>query len=53
MTVADLARALRIDQRKAARLIDPRAATSLTSLEDALAAFGYEIGIEVREKSVA
>jgi antitoxin HicB len=53
MTVADLARHLRIDERKAARLIDPRAATSLTSIEGALAAFGYEIGIEVREKSVA
>jgi len=53
MTAADLARELRIDERKAARLIDPRAASSLTSLEDALAVFGYEIGIEVREKSVA
>lgn len=53
MTGADLARDLRIDERKAARLVDPRAASSLASLEDALAALGYEIEIEVREKSIA
>ena len=53
LAVADLAHDLHIDERKAARLIDPRAASSLASLEDALAALGYEIGIEVREKSVA
>ena len=53
MTAADLARDLGIDERKAARLIDPRATSSLTSLEDALGVVGYEIGIEVREKSVA
>jgi antitoxin HicB len=53
MAVADLAQDLHIDERKAARLIDPRAASSLASLENALAALGYEIGIEVREKSVA
>src|SRR5438105_2720449 len=50
MTVADLARRLDIDDRKAARLIDPRAASSLTSLEAALAALGYTIAIEVHEK---
>jgi hypothetical protein len=53
MTGADLARDLCIDERKAARLVDPRAASSLASLEDALAALGYEIEIEVREKSIA
>jgi antitoxin HicB len=53
MAIADLANDLHIDERKAARLIDPRAATSLASLEHALAALGYEIDIEVREKSVA
>jgi antitoxin HicB len=53
ITAADLARNLDIDERKAARLIDPRATSSLSSLEDALAVLGYEIGIEVREKSVA
>ena len=53
MAVADLAHDLHIDERKAARLIDPRAASSLASLEDALAALGYEIDIEVREKSDA
>jgi len=53
MTGADLARDLCIDERKAARLVDPRAASSLASLENALAAVGYEIEIEVREKSIA
>jgi antitoxin HicB len=53
MTVADLAHRLDIDDRKAARLIDPRAASSLTSLEAALSALGYAIGIEVHEKPVA
>jgi hypothetical protein len=50
MTVADLARRLRIDDRKAARLIDPRAASRLTNLEQALTALGYSIAIEVHEK---
>jgi hypothetical protein len=51
MTVADLARRLGIDDRKAARLIDPRAAASrLASLEAALSALGYAIAIEVHEK---
>jgi antitoxin HicB len=53
ITGADLARDLGIDERKAARLVNPRVASSLASLEDALAALGYEIGVEVREKSVA
>ena len=51
MTVADLARRLDIDDRKAARLIDPRAVSGLTSLEAALSALGYAIGIEVHEKA--
>jgi antitoxin HicB len=53
MTATDLARQLRIDERKATRLIDPRASSSLTSLEAALSALGYAIGIEVHEKPAA
>ena len=53
ITSADLARRLEMDEREAARLLDPRARTRLTSLEAALAALGYEIGIEVREKRIA
>ena len=53
MTVADLARRLDIDHRQAARLLDPRAASKLTSLEAALSALGYAIAIEVREKPAA
>jgi antitoxin HicB len=53
MTVADLARRLGIDERKAARLIDPRAAAKLTSLEAALSALGYAVAIELYEKSAA
>ena len=41
------------DERKASRLLDPRVASSLADLEHALAALGYEVDIEVREKSVA
>jgi hypothetical protein len=51
MTIADLARRLDIYDRKAARLIDPRAATGLTSLEAALSALGYAIAVEVHEKA--
>jgi antitoxin HicB len=51
MTVADLARRLDIDDRKAARLIDPRATSRLTSLEAALSVLGYAIAIEVHEKA--
>ena len=53
MTVADLARQLDIDHRQAARLVDPRAASKLTSLEAALSALGYVIAIEVHEKPAA
>jgi antitoxin HicB len=53
MSVADLARRLDIDERKAARLIDPRAASRLTSLETGLSALGYAIAIEVSEKPAA
>ena len=53
MTIADLGRRLDIDDRKAARLIDPRATSSLTSLEAALSALGYAIAIEVHEKPAA
>jgi len=50
MTVADLARRLDIDARKAARLIDPRAASRLNDLEVALSALGYAVAIELHEK---
>ncbi len=53
MTVADLARLLDIDARKAARLIDPRAASRLNDLEVALSALGYAIAIELHEKPAA
>jgi antitoxin HicB len=53
MTAADLARRLDIDDRKAARLIDPRAENSLTSLEAALSVLGYAIAIEAHEKPAA
>jgi hypothetical protein len=53
MMVADLARQLGIDDRKAARLIDPRATIRLASLEQALSALGYAIAIEVHEKPAA
>jgi antitoxin HicB len=53
ITLAELARRLGLGDREAARLLDPRARTRLTSLEAALAALGYEIGIEVREKRIA
>jgi antitoxin HicB len=53
MTVADLARRLGIDERQAARLIDPRAAGRLSSLESALSALGYRVAIEVYEQPAA
>jgi antitoxin HicB len=53
MTIADLARRLGIDDRKAARLLDPRATSGLTGLEAALSALGYAIAIEVHEKPAA
>jgi antitoxin HicB len=53
MTVADLASRLKIDERKASRLVDPRAASRLTSLEEALSALGYVIAIELHEKPAA
>jgi antitoxin HicB len=53
MTIAELAGLLAIDDRKAARLIDPRATSGLTSLEAALSALGYAIAIEVHEKPAA
>ena len=53
MTVADLARRLGIDERRAARLVDPRAADKLASLEAALLVLGYNIAIELHEKPAA
>lgn len=53
MSTAELARRLDIDERDAQRLIDPKARTPLSKLEEALSALGYTIGIEVREKRVA
>jgi len=53
MSVADLAHRLGIDDRKAARLADPRASDRLSSLESALSSLGYSIAIEVHEKPAA
>lgn len=53
MSVADLARKLGIDEQKTARLISPRAASRLASLEAALSVLGYAIVIEVHEKPAA
>jgi antitoxin HicB len=53
MTAADFAERLGVDERQAARLVDPKARTPLSKLEEALSALGYTIGIEVREKRVA
>jgi antitoxin HicB len=53
MSTADFARELGVDERQAARLIDPKARTALSKLEEALSALGYTIGIEVRDKRVA
>jgi antitoxin HicB len=53
MSLADLAKTLGIDERQAARLVDPKARTPLAKLEEALSALGYTIGIEVRERRVA
>jgi len=49
----ELAVQLRIDERQAARLIDPKARTPLSKLEQALSVLGYTIGIEIRAKRVA
>ncbi|MGH7058925.1 MAG: type II toxin-antitoxin system HicB family antitoxin [Stellaceae bacterium] len=53
LTTADLARRLGIDDRQAARLVDPRVAGKLASLEAALSALGYYIAIELHEKPAA
>jgi antitoxin HicB len=53
LTVADLARRLDIDYRQAARLIDPRSPSKLTTLKAALDALGYEVAIAVQEKPAA
>jgi hypothetical protein len=49
----DLAGRLDIEDNKAARLMDPRAASRRTTLEQASAALGYAIMIEVHEKPAA
>ena len=53
MSTAEVGKMLGVNDRDAARLIDPKARTPLTKLEEALSALGYTIGIEVREKRVA
>jgi len=50
ITVAELARPFGVDDRKAARLIDPRAAGRRSALEEALSALGYAVAIEVHKK---
>jgi antitoxin HicB len=47
MTVADLAERLDVDWHQAARLIDPRRSSKLTSLSAALGAMGCRIAISV------
>lgn len=51
--IPEFAKRLGVDDRQAARLIDPKARTPLSKLEAALSALGFTIGIEVREKRVA
>jgi antitoxin HicB len=53
MTAAELGDRLGIDERQAARLIDPKARTPLAKLEAALSALGYTIAIEVHQRRVA
>jgi antitoxin HicB len=53
MTIADLAHRLGMDARQAARLVDPRTPSKLTSLEAALSALGYKVTIELQEKPAA
>ena len=53
IAVADLARRLDINDCEAARLIDPRAASSLGALEAALSVLGCAIAVELYEKSAA
>lgn len=53
LTIADLARRLDIEYRQAARLVDPRSASKLTSLQAALDALGYEVAIAIQEKPAA
>jgi hypothetical protein len=53
MTVADLARRLDIGDGQVARLVDPRAASRLVSLEGALSALGYKVTIGLHEKPAA
>lgn len=53
LKVADLARLLGVEYRLAARLASPRYASKMTSLQEALAALGYDIGIDIRSRRVA
>ncbi len=53
ISTVDLAAKLGIDERQAMRLLDPKARTPLSKLEQALSALGYTIGVEVRERRVA
>jgi len=49
MTVADLAERLAVDWHQAARLIDPKRASRLTSLAAALATLGCHIAISIED----
>lgn len=51
--VWDLARRLDVDDRHAARLVDPRVRSSLIGAEEALSALGHAIKLEVDEKCIA
>jgi antitoxin HicB len=49
MTAADLARALGVDHREARRVLDPRHATKLPRMAEALAATGLRVVLDVDE----
>ena len=49
LTVADLAARLDTDWHQAARLIDPKRSSKLTSLQDALAALGCRITVAISD----
>lgn len=53
MTVADLAELLAVDWHQAARLIDPKRSSKLTSLEAALGALGCKIEISITGAGIA
>jgi antitoxin HicB len=51
VSAAELARRLRVDHKEARRLLDPRHASKLPRLADALNALGHEVKITVHDAS--